>query len=202
MSNTIPSEIVLHILKQLPNDDLVQCIVVCKRWSYLSCELLWYKPILARSKNWIAFFQVIQSTHTSFPYTCFIRRINLAPLSSLVENSHVLTLNVCVRLERLTLAGCSQLTDAGLCGLINKDNNLISIDLSDVHHITDTTLIKVALCCPHLQGFNLSMSQEQVHITDIGVVALATQCKDLKRVTIFHDIPFSFLFTFSLLRLN
>jgi F-box and leucine-rich repeat protein GRR1 len=172
MSNNIPSEIILHILKQLTSDaDLVQCAYVCKRWTYLSLELLWYKPNFTKSKSWLTFFKVIQSTQTSFPYTSFIRRINLTPLSSSIEDIHIITLNDCIR-----------------CALINRreDNgigaSLISIDLSDVYQITNNTIIKVASCCPNLQGFNLSMSQEQQLITDIGITQLAKKCKDLKRV--------------------
>jgi F-box and leucine-rich repeat protein GRR1 len=189
MLKSIPNEIISHILKQLSSDgDLVQCTHVCKQWSYLASELLWYKPNFVNSTSWLAFFTVIQSTQNSFPYTSFIRRINLSPLSILVEDIHIITLNACTRLERLTLAGCSKLTDVGLCALINHQQDhgigaeLVSIDLSDVNQITDITVLKVAFCCPNLQGFNLGMSQEQHSITDIGVVELAKQCKNLKRV--------------------
>lgn len=184
----MPSEIVLHILKHLPSDgDLVQCAYVCKRWSYLALELLWYKPNFARSSSWLQFFKVIQSTQQSFPYTSFVRRINLSPLSNLIEDIQLMALSTCVRLERLTLAGCSRLTDVGLCALINGEDSgigagLVSIDLSDVPLITNFTILKVAFCCPNLQGFNLSMSREQQLITDVGIVKLAKSCKDLKRI--------------------
>lgn len=186
MSRSIPNEIISHILRLLSSDeDLKQCTNVCKQWSYLSLELLWYKPNFVNSTSWLAFFNVIQSTQTSFSYTSFIRRINLSPLSNFVEDIHIITLTACTRLERLTLAGCSKLTDVGLCALINHHGigaELVSIDLSDVVQVTDTTVLKVAFCCPNLQGFNLSMSQEQQHITDASVVELAKQCKNLKRV--------------------
>ncbi|GAA5803454.1 hypothetical protein HPULCUR_008936 [Helicostylum pulchrum] len=184
----IPSELIVQILKQLPSDkDLLQCVYVDKRWSYLASELLWYKPNFIRSSSWLAFFTVIQSTQQSYPYTSFIRRINLTPLSILVEDIHIITLNACQRLERLTLAGCSKLTDVGLCALITQQDHgigseLVSIDLNDVVQVTDTTILKVAFCCPNLQGLNLSMSQEQQLITDISICEVARQCKDLKRI--------------------
>ncbi|KAG2198015.1 hypothetical protein INT47_004982 [Mucor saturninus] len=189
MFKSIPNEIISHILKLLTSDgDLKQCTFVCKQWSYLALELLWYKPNFVNPTSWLAFFTVIQSTQTSFPYTSFIRRINLSPLSNLVEDIHIITLTACTRLERLTLAGCSKLTDVGLCALITHQKchgigaELVSIDLSDVVQVTDTTVLKVAYCCPNLQGFNLGMSQEQQSITDTSVVELARQCRNLKRI--------------------
>jgi F-box and leucine-rich repeat protein GRR1 len=186
----IPSEIILQILKHVKETsepDLAQCIYVCRRWSYLALELLWCKPNLMHSTSWLAFFTIIQSTHQSYPYTSFIRRINLSPLSTLIEDIHIITLNACVRLERLTLAGCSKITDVGLCALINQQEHgigteLVSIDLSDVNQISDTTILKIAAYCPNLQGLNLCMSQEQQLITDIGIIQLSRRCICLKRV--------------------
>ncbi|RCH96153.1 SCF ubiquitin ligase complex subunit, partial [Rhizopus stolonifer] len=96
---------------------------------------------------------------------------------------HVMALRYCKRLERLTLAGCSKLTDIGLCTLIDEIGTmLISIDFSDVNQITDKTIFKTASCCPNLQGINLSMSRPQTGITDSSMTALARQCVHLKRV--------------------
>ncbi|KAG1049172.1 hypothetical protein G6F46_009637 [Rhizopus delemar] len=183
----IPTEIVLHILKALDNEeDLVQCIYVCKQWSYHALEQLWYRPNITRSPRCLSFFTTLQLTHHTFPYTTFIRRINLAPLASLVNDSHITKLAKCQRLERLTLANCFYLTDVGLCSLIDVKTGigpeLISLDLTDVLNVTDKTLLKVAICCPRLQGLNLSMSRPHFDITDVGVVALAQQCPELKRI--------------------
>jgi F-box and leucine-rich repeat protein GRR1 len=213
----IPSEITLQILKQVQIEsekDLVQCIYVCKRWGYLALELLWHKPSFksASSTSWLAFFTVIQSSHHhSYPYTSFIKRINLTPLSKQIHDIHIITLNACSRLERITLAGCSNLTNVGLCALINDNdgsigNELISIDLSDVNLITDQTILKVASCCPNLQGLNLCMSQEQQLITDISIIELSKQCKNLKRVSFYCKSLFivteTKLITYQQIKLN
>lgn len=194
----IPTEIVLHILKALDNEeDLVQCIYVCKQWSYHALEQLWYRPNITRSPRCLSFFTTLQLTHHTFPYTTFIRRINLAPLASLVNDSHITKLAKCQRLERLTLANCFYLTDVGLCSLIDVKTGigpeLISLDLTDVLNVTDKTLLKVAICCPRLQGLNLSMSRPHFDITDVGVVALAQQCPELKRVSDKGSFFFFFL---------
>jgi F-box and leucine-rich repeat protein GRR1 len=191
--NDIPLEIIQGIFRKIESTgDLITCSHVCKRWSYFSLELLWYKPTFnlcynnnsLPSSSWITFFTIIQATQqTTFPYASFIRRINLSPLSILIEDLHVMTLRSCKQLERLTLAGCSKLTDIGLCTLINDiGHKLSSIDLSDVYQITDATIMEAAKSCPQLQGFNLSMSRSHYGITDNSITVLAEKCTQLKRV--------------------
>ncbi|RCH84827.1 SCF ubiquitin ligase complex subunit [Rhizopus azygosporus] len=150
----IPTEIVVHILKELDDEkDLIECTHVCRQWSYHALEQLW---------------------------------INLAPLASLVNDTHIASLANCQRLERLTLANCFHITDVGLCNLIDVRTGigpeLVSIDLTDVLNVTDKTILKIAICCPRLQGLNLSMSRPHFDITDVGIVALAQQCPELKRI--------------------
>ncbi|CEP16455.1 hypothetical protein [Parasitella parasitica] len=188
----IPSEIIQDILRKFEStNDLKTCSLVCKRWSYLALEILWFKPSFhlrfnnsQPSSAWITFFTIIQATQqTTFSYASFIRRINLSPLSILIEDLHVMTLRACKRLERLTLANCSKLTDVGLCTLIHDIGpSLVSIDLSDVYQITDATIIEAARTCPQLQGFNLSMSRYHHGITDTGITMLAIQCTLLRRI--------------------
>jgi F-box and leucine-rich repeat protein GRR1 len=187
--DNIPSEIIRNILQHLTSiGDLVSCALVCKRWSYLALEILWYKPSFniqaLTSNSWLSFFTIIQATQqTTFPYASFIRRINLSPLSALIEDLHVMALRSCTRLERLTLAGCSKVTDVGLCTLINiVGSELISIDLSDVHQVTDKTIFEAAASCPNLQGLNLNMCRPQIDVTDKSIMSLAESCSNLKRV--------------------
>lgn len=187
--DTMPSEIIQNILQHLASiGDLASCALVCKRWSYLALEILWYKPNFSTQalspNSWLSFFTIIQATQqTTFPYASFVRRINLSPLSTLIEDLHVMALRSCTRLERITLTGCSRLTDIGLCSLINNvGSELISIDLSDVYQITDATIRETATSCPNLQGLNLSMSRPQTNITDKSIINLAESCLNLKRV--------------------
>lgn len=200
----IPSEIIQNVLQHLGSiGDLVSCALVCKRWSYLALEILWYKPNFSTSVllsiNWLSFFTITQATHqTTFHYASFIRRINLSPLSTLIEDLHVMALSSCTRLERLTLAGCSKLTDLGLCTLLHSvGSELISIDLSNVDQITDATILEAAVSCPNLQGLNLYMSRPQTDITDKSIVTLAESCLNLKRVNRVWGVPFFFFFFFA-----
>ncbi|KAL9537820.1 hypothetical protein MBANPS3_011432 [Mucor bainieri] len=185
--NAIPAELLQDILRKCESSgDLINCALVCKRWSCLALEVLWYKPAFHVSLHaWITFFTIIQATHqtTTFPYAAFVRRINLSPLSLLIEDLHIMALRSCKRLERLTLAGCSKLTDVGLCTLLHAIGpTLVSLDLSDVYQITDATITAAATSCPQLQGFNLSMSRVHHSITDASVTRLAAQCTHMKRI--------------------
>lgn len=184
----IPTEILLHIFKALDyNKALVECIYVCRQWSRVAIEQLWHNPKFRRSTHCLSFFTILQLNHQTFPYTLFIRKISLAPLAPHLQDAHIVKLTACHRLYRLTLANCYQLTDVGLCNLIDVQTGigpeLISLDLSDVLNVTDETILKIADSCPRLQVLDLSMSRPHFDISDVGVETLAQRCPDLKRVS-------------------
>lgn len=189
-AQSIPSELILHILKYLTQPaDLLSTALCCKSWSLHALELLWYKPNIVRPSAWLNFCDILhQAKPTTFPYTQFIRRINLSLLASDVDDRHLACLDVCERLERITLANCSKLTDEGLLAFLgNKERRtLVSIDLSDCIQVTDKTITHIAQLCPNLQGLNLSMCKETeqafVGVTDDSIVMLARRCPGLRRV--------------------
>ncbi|KAI8140860.1 hypothetical protein BJV82DRAFT_671234 [Fennellomyces sp. T-0311] len=189
-AQSIPSELILHILKYLTHpSDLSNCALCCKSWSMHAIELLWYKPNFVRSTAWVSFCHVLQQTRpTLFPYTSFIRRINLSLLSTDVEDAHLTSLKDCERLERVTLTGCSKLTDHGITGFLGTKvrTSLVSMDLGDVTNVTDASIKRIAEICPSLQGLNLSMCKESPGrfegITDDGVVVLSEACTGLRRI--------------------
>ncbi|KAK0568698.1 SCF ubiquitin ligase complex subunit [Tilletia horrida] len=115
----------------------------------------------------------------TFHYEHFIRRINFAIFSKDVTDDYVRWVAVCDRLERLTVTGCTEVTDASLCAILPHTPNLVAIDLTDVGKITDATLHAIAQNCDKLQGANLSGCGK---ITSDGVSALAKACKYLRRV--------------------
>ncbi|KAI9251240.1 hypothetical protein BY458DRAFT_444312 [Sporodiniella umbellata] len=183
----IPTEIVFQILKALDDDrTLVGCVYVCRQWSSLALELLWCNPNFRLSSRCLSLFTTLQLKQPSFQYTCFIRRINLAPVAPQLNDSHLSSLAHCSRIRRLTLAGCYQLTDAGLCQLIDVRTGigpqLLSLDLSDVLNLTDKTLLTIAIHCPKLQALNLGMTAPHFEISDRGVETLAYSCTGLKRI--------------------
>ncbi|KAI7859916.1 hypothetical protein BDC45DRAFT_495296 [Circinella umbellata] len=197
----IPSELIVHILKYLSHpSDLSSCALTCKSWSLHAVELLWYKPNFVRSTAWVSFCMVLQTQKTLFPYTSFIRRINLSLLSTHVQDAHLTSLNDCERLERVTLTGCSNLTDNGIIGFLGTNTNkirkcLVSMDLGDVTNVTDISIKRIAEICPNLQGLNLSMCKEGPGrfegITDEGIVMLSESCTGLRRIKLNNCVKVS-----------
>ncbi|KAI9319484.1 hypothetical protein BX666DRAFT_2094067 [Dichotomocladium elegans] len=189
-AQSIPSELILHIFRYLSQpSDLHHCAVTCKSWSAHALELLWYKPNFFRSNAWTSFSNVLRDTQPSlYPYTLYLRRINLSMLASQVSDSDLATLSACERLERITLAGCSLLTDQGILAFLGKQprRHLVSIDLSDVTNVSDVSIKRIALICPNLQGLNLCMCKDGLrqfeNVTDDSVVMLAERCTNLRRI--------------------
>ncbi|KAI7865169.1 hypothetical protein BDF14DRAFT_1827916 [Spinellus fusiger] len=177
---SVPSELIIHILKHLTRPtDLLNCALAIRPWSYHAFELICMEYLC---------YTLNEQTKVHYPYASFIRRINLSALSEYVKDSHIHLLKSCEYLERVTLTGCHLLTDAGLVDLLSEKSsaNIVSIDLSEITAITDTTILRIAQCCPRLQGLNLSMYREgteQFHgVTDNSIVALANQCRGLRRI--------------------
>ncbi|KAE8259180.1 hypothetical protein A4X13_0g1185 [Tilletia indica] len=115
----------------------------------------------------------------TFHYEQFVRRLNFAVFAKDVTDDYLRWVAVCDRLERLTIAGCSEITDVGLCAILPHTPNLVAIDLTDVDKITDVTLRAIAQHCPKVQGINLSGCKA---ITGDGLADLARACKYLRRV--------------------
>ncbi|CDH60821.1 ubiquitin ligase complex f-box protein [Lichtheimia corymbifera JMRC:FSU:9682] len=186
----MPSELIVHILKYLTHPtDLSSSALTCKSWSLHALELLWYKPNFVQASAWVTFCNVLSETRpTLFPYTHYIRRINLSLLASEVKDCHLTALSVCERLERVTLTNCSNLTDKGIMDFLGTKprKHLVSVDLSDVTSVTDASIKRIAETCPHLQGLNLSMCKEGlepfVGVTDSSVIMLAQRCTGLRRI--------------------
>ncbi|CAO3633729.1 unnamed protein product [Cunninghamella blakesleeana] len=207
-AQNIPSEIIQYILRFITQPiNLLQCALACKSWSFHAMELLWFKPQFNQLAQWKAFCEILSkepsssssstssslsSTKTApiltFPYASFIRRVNLSSLSTQVTNSQLAAIKACHRLERITLIGCSSITDEGLLELLSLKvgKHIMSIDLSDVTKISDKAIIAIANHCPRLQGLNLSMCKDDHEkcsgVTDAGITTLAKKCRQLRRI--------------------
>ncbi|KAL7417064.1 hypothetical protein BDY24DRAFT_376505 [Mrakia frigida] len=117
----------------------------------------------------------------TFPYATFIRRLNLGNISESMSDHSFFRLRTCSRLERLTLQGCSKLSDAVLAAVLGDGNmpELVALDLTNVKLVTDRTVGSLARGCPRLQGLNLSGCRL---VTDEGVVSVAEGCRLLRRI--------------------
>ncbi|TKY89416.1 hypothetical protein EX895_001947 [Sporisorium graminicola] len=180
-ASNLPHEILLHIFKYLVlyPPDLLSCLLVCKSWCLNGVELLWHRPALFKISSLFKLVGVIRKPEQLFPYADFVRRLNFTLLANQLEDQLFSMMSACTRLERLTLAGCSNITDATLVKVFQNTPQLVAIDLTDVADISDATLLTLAANCPKAQGINLTGCKR---ISSKGVAELARSCKFLRRV--------------------
>ncbi|KAE8452040.1 hypothetical protein EG329_002205 [Mollisiaceae sp. DMI_Dod_QoI] len=153
-ANRLPAEVLIGIFSKLSSPhDLLNCMRVSKRTLTIS--------------------------NPYFAYRDFIKRLNLAALSDRVNDGSVAALQVCKRVERLTLTGCDGLSDGGLVGLLDGNNHLLALDISGDTQITEASMFALAENCKRLQGLNISNCQK---ISNQSMIAVAENCKYIKRL--------------------
>ncbi|CAO3638473.1 unnamed protein product [Mucor fragilis] len=190
----LPSELLQQILQHIldspdaSSQELLQCALTCKSWSYFALQLLWHKPLILKPQTWLKFSKTLALANTYIAYAPLVRRINLSAVTDFISDESLLLLSACKQLDRVTLTGCTFITDAGLINFLQQDvgRYLLSIDLSEIKHLTDDTVLAIAASCKRLQGLNLSVNpvkEEECHgITDKSIVKLAENCSDLRRI--------------------
>lgn len=190
----LPSELLLQILQNIleapdaSSQDLLYCALTCRSWSYYALQLLWHKPLILKPQTWLKFQKTLSRTDTYIAYAPLVRRINLSAVPEFISDDSLQTLSVCKQLDRVTLTGCTHITDQGLIQFLQQDVGqfLLSMDLSEIKHLTDETIFAIAASCKRLQGLNLSVNpvkeEECRGITDASIVKLASSCRDLRRV--------------------
>lgn len=178
---TLPHEILLHIFKYVSINppDLRRSLTVCKAWCLCGVELLWHRPSFYRISSLFKLIHNIRKPDQTFPYATFIRRLNLSLLGQDLEDSLFSRMDVCTRLERLTLTQCNGISDDTLSSVLRHTKHLVAADFTDVENLTDKTVFTIAENCPRLQGINLSGCKK---VTSASIAALAKNCKLLRRV--------------------
>ncbi|KAG0375276.1 SCF ubiquitin ligase complex subunit [Mortierella sp. AD032] len=159
--------------------DLRSAILVCKLWCSCGMDLLWSKPALLTLTVAERMLQTMSLPSTIFPYTHYIRRLNLSFLALEVTDSMLIQFEPCARLERLLLAGSTKATIAGLQRVLFQCPGLYSLDLSDIPAVTDALIEFVAEKCPRLHTLYVGSCSS---LTDASIVKLATSCPQLKRI--------------------
>lgn len=193
-ASQLPSEVVTQILQHVLDSpeytasQLLQCALTCKAWSYTALQLLWHRPIIAKPQTWLRFSKSLALSDSYIHYSSLVRRINLATIPEFISDDSLIALSDCKYLDRLTLAGCSHITNDGLVHFLNQDvgHFLQSIDLSEMKQVTDDTILTIARTCKNLHGLNLSVTtakeEELNSITDKSILAIAENCKELRKV--------------------
>ncbi|AEO63115.1 uncharacterized protein THITE_2107996 [Thermothielavioides terrestris NRRL 8126] len=190
--NRLPNEILIAIFARLSSPaDLLRIMKVCKRWARNAVEILWHRPSCTTWEKHERICRTLALEHPYFSYRDFVRRLNLSALAAKVNDGSVMPLAACTRVERLTLTGCSNLTDLGLIALVSNNSHLYSLDVSlgsssssssEVvfhDHITEASIDAISANCPRLQGLNVSGCHR---IANESFIQLAHSCRYIKRL--------------------
>jgi len=176
----LPPEVLIHVLKHLHNfRDLHNALLVCRAWCECSVELLWHKPSFSKLATFVKMIDILSRGDQTFAYAHFIRRLNFLFLGPEITDTLFSRLAQCDRLERLTLVGCSSVSDEALARVLPHCSHLVAIDLTGVVSTSDKAIVGLATSARRLQGINLGGCKM---VTDEGVMALATHCPLLRRV--------------------
>ena len=179
-ASCLPPEILINILKHLSSPrDIHSTLLVSRSWCECSVELLWHKPTVPDVNTLIKIMQVLSREEPTFTYAQFIRRLNFLNVGSEMSDNIFGRLAPCTRLERLTLVGCSNLSDDAIARTVPCFPGLVAIDLSGVESVTDRTIFALAENCRKLQGINLQGCRR---VLSASVGALADKCPLLRRV--------------------
>lgn len=176
----LPPEILIHVLRQLHTPrDLRNALLVSRSWCECAVELLWHRPSFSGVSRFRMMLQIISSDDRTFDYAKFVRRLNFIYLGRELTDSLFVRLSRCVKLERLTLVNCVEITDEALQKVLPLCSNLVALDLTNITSCSDKTIIALARAATKLQGINLGGCK---NITDEGVLALADHCPLIRRI--------------------
>lgn len=179
-SNRLPAEVLIAMFSKLSSSqDLLNCILVSKKWARNAVDLLWHRPSCTTWTRHGSICNTLIKENPYFAYRDFIKRLNLAQLADSCSDGSVLALQLCNRIERLTLTNCGGLTDSGIGGLLDGSSNLLALDISGVTEVTEASMYRLAANCQKLQGLNISGCTK---ISNASMIDVAERCRYLKRV--------------------
>lgn len=184
----IPTEVLLLIFSQISHkSELVPLLRVCKRWSNLIVELLWFRPSLMTSRAMSGLQQVMSMNpnETYWNYRPFIRRLNLSFIYERVDSDFLNLFEGCYNLERLTLVNCSRLSSESICNVLQNCSKLQSIDMTGVKSIDDDIFEALGQNCPRLQGLYAPGCKS---VTRRGISAIYNSCPMLKRMKLSDNL--------------
>ncbi|KAK9463572.1 uncharacterized protein V1516DRAFT_613893, partial [Lipomyces oligophaga] len=181
IASRLPTEIVLEIFSFLDGTEDARSVArVCKAWARCSIEQIWYRPNLTQPFSLVKFVKTLTNSNAWANYGVYVRKLNLSAIGDAVSDQLLIGIaDSCSYLERLNLAGCRKLTDAGLVALVENNSNLVTLDLTNVELLTDESVLALARCCKNLQVLSLAGCKT---ITDSSVMELARNCTGLRRL--------------------
>lgn len=179
----LPPELLAIIHSFLPTKaDEWAFVLTCKPWFLACADAIWYRPHIPDKSTLQLLVRTLgqPSSATFLPYGRLVRRLNLSLVADHVDDSVLINIaHACTELERLTLTGCSKVTDAGLMTIVSINPRLQSIDMSQLELVTDEAFMCIAYSCPRLGGCYASNCKL---LSDRAVMEMASRCRILKRV--------------------
>lgn len=176
----LPPELLIGVFTKLSSSqDMMNCMLVSKKWSMNSVDLLWHRPLCDKWSRLTSVVTSIGNPKSYYSYSELVKRLNLSSLTEEVSDGTVEAFQSCKRIERLTLTGCRKLTDQGVMSLVDGSRSLLALDITGLDSVTDHALRAVARNCSRLQGLNIT---DCSRVTDESLVELAESCRYLKRV--------------------
>jgi F-box and leucine-rich repeat protein GRR1 len=176
----LPAELMISIFQKLGSSkDLKNCMLVSREWSRNSVGLLWHRPATSKWESLHHVVQSIRSAHAFYDYPHLVKRLNLSSLGPHISDGTLQPFEQCNRIERLTLTGCTKLTDLSVAKMVNDNRSLLALDVTGMEGVTDVTMEAVANNCFRLQGLNITSCRK---VTDDSLVNVARSCRHLKRV--------------------
>lgn len=178
----LPPELITHVFSFLTErEHQWAALMVCKSWFSVTVDTLWFRPNISKQDTLDKLLYTLDQDPDALTvdYSSLIRRLNLINVASTVNDDMVLRMTACSKLERLTLSGCSQLSDTSLIPLLERNKGILSVDMTNLDSVTDKSLVSLATNCPKLQGLYASGCK---NLTDVAIDSLAHNCPSLKRM--------------------
>lgn len=177
----LPTEVLLQIFKYLDKGDLYLLLTVCREFSDLIVEILWFRPNMQSDAAFhkIRDVMLLPRTSTHWDYRNYIKRLNLSFMTKLVDDLLLDLFAGCPKLERLTLVNCTKLSHGPITRVLQSCDRLQSIDMTGVQDIQDDIIYALAKNCTRLQGL---YAPGCGNISEQAVIALLWACPMLKRI--------------------
>lgn len=177
--NELPVELVLRVFSYLDNEEDRWAFMTTQwRWFNIAVDALWYRPGINSAEQVDLLCQTLRAHSPQADYAAMIRRVNLSTVAKSVNDYVLDSFTRCHQIERFVISEAENVTDEGVCVVLQANPNIQSIDVSMISSLTDRVLEELANSCPGVQGI---YATHCVGFTDEGVAHIAAKCPALKR---------------------